>query len=155
MILSAKQIKQAVQEGKLGIELFNEANIKGASYTFTLDSKIRSLEEGQILRADIKPKYTEHSIPHEGYVLEPGQFILGFTKEKLTLNGKYACLLSARGSCAQIGLSILLGSHFAEPDTDCKQTLEISNVTKSPILLFRDMPIVKGVFMTVDEARLI
>lgn len=151
MILSAEQIKQKVQEDNLGIELFNEVNIKGASYTFTLDSKIRSLEEGQTLRADIKPKYIEYTIPDEGYMLEPGQFLLGYTKEKLTLNGKYACLLSARGSCAQIGLSILLGSHFAEPDTDCKQTLEITNVSKSPILLFRDMPIVKGVFMPISE----
>ncbi len=151
MILSAQQIKEVVQEGKLGIDSFNEANIKGASYTFTLDATIHCLDEGQILRADTKPKHTEHSIPDEGYILEPGQFVLGFTKEKLTLNGKYACMLSARGSCAQIGLSILLGSHFAEPDTDCKQTLEISNVSKSPILLFRDMPIVKGVFMPISE----
>jgi dCTP deaminase len=151
MILSAQQIKQAVQEGKIGIDLFNEANIKDASYTFTLDSKIHSIEEYQTLRANIKPRYVESTIPDEGYLLEPGQFILGFTKEKLTLNGKYACLLSARGSCAQIGLNILLGSHFAEPDTDRKQTLEISNVAKSPIILFRDMSIVKGIFMPVDE----
>lgn len=151
MILSAQQIKQAVQEGNLGIDPFNEANIKGASFTFTLDTTIRCLEEGQVLRADTKPKYIEHLIPDEGYVLEPDQFVLGFTKEKLTLNEKYGCLLSARGSCAQIGLSILLGSHFAEPDTDCKQTLEIVNVSKSRILLFRDMAIVKGVFMPIIE----
>lgn len=151
MILSAQQIKQAVQEGKLGIDLFNEANIKGASYTFTLDSTIRSLEEGQVLRADIKPACREQVMPEGGYLLKPGQFVLGFTKEKLTLNGKFACLLSARGSCAQIGLNILLGSHFAEPDTDCKQTLEILNVSDSSILLLPGMAIVKGVFMPVEE----
>ena len=151
MILSAQQIKQAVQAGNLGIDSFDEANIKGASYTFTLDSKIRFLEEGQVLRADIKPKYKEELVPEGGYLLKPGQFVLGFTKEKLTLNGKFACLLSARSSCAQIGLNILLGSHFAEPDTDCKQTLEILNVSDLSIILLSGMGIVKGVFMPVEE----
>ncbi len=152
MILSGEKIKQCVQEGTFSIEPFNVANLKGASYTFTLDSRVLCIEGEQgVLRTDVKPNYTEHHISDTGYVLDPGQFILGFTKEKLKLNNRYACILSARGSCAQIGLSVLLGSHFAEPDTDNKQTLEIANIGRYPILLFSGMLIVKGIFMTIDE----
>lgn len=150
MILSGQKIKQSIQTGNLGIEPFIETHIKGASYTFALDSKILCLEEGQVLRTDKKPAYKESAIPDEGYLLQPAQFILGYTKETLQLNGNYACLLSARGSCAQIGLSVLIGSHFAEPDTNGKQILEITNVSGLPILLFGDMLIVKGIFMPLN-----
>ena len=105
MILSGEKIKRCVEEGQIGIEPFLEKNIKGASYTFTLDNKIRCLKNGQTVKINEKPDYEEFLIPGDGYVLEPGKFILGFTKEKLKLNGRYGCLLSARGSCAQIGLS--------------------------------------------------
>lgn len=150
MILSGEKIKESIREGLFAIDPFVEKNIKGASYTFTLDTKILSLAEGQVLRVDVKPKYEESFIPKEGYVLQPAQCILGFTREKLTLKGMFACFLSTRGSSAQIGLHVLLGSAFAEPDTDNIQILEIVNVSKSPILLLSGMPIVKGVFMSVE-----
>jgi deoxycytidine triphosphate deaminase len=151
MILSGQKIKQCVQESHIGIDPFIETNLKEASYTFTLDSKLRLLEDGQTLRTDVKLNYKEISIPEEGFTLQPGQFVLGFTKEHLKLNNKFACTLSARGSCAQIGLNILLGSHFAEPDTDSQLVLEISNVGGIPIMLFANMLIVKGVFMVVEQ----
>lgn len=149
MILSGQKIKQHIQKNDIGIDPFSEENLKGASYTFTLDSKLRLLEDGQTLRADVKPNYKEIFIPEEGFTLQPGQFVLGFTKEHLKLNNKFACILSARGSCAQIGLNILLGSHFAEPDTDGQLVLEISNVSGLPIVLFSNMLIVKGVFIPI------
>lgn len=150
MILSGEKIKKYIQEGVFRIEPFTESNVKEASYTFTLSSKILRLADNQILRADIKPQYEEFSIFEEGYTLQPGEFVLGFTRERLKLNRKYACLLSARSSCAKIGLNILLGSIFAEPDSDNPQTLEIVNVGKSPIILFPGMPIVKGIFISME-----
>ncbi|MBM3256707.1 MAG: hypothetical protein FJY98_00020 [Candidatus Liptonbacteria bacterium] len=151
MILSGETIKKYVREGLFEINPFSEKNLKGASYTFTLDSKLLRLRDGQkLLRADKKPDYEEIEISNDGYILKPGEFILGFTKEKLKLNDKFACSLSSRGSCAQIGLDILLGSSFAEPDTNNSQTLEIFNVSGSSIVLFRDMPIVKGIFIPID-----
>ena len=58
-------------------------------------------------------------------------------------------LLSTRGSCAQVGLNVLLSDTFAEPDTDCQLALAISNSSKSPILLFENMHIVKGIFFSL------
>ena len=82
--------------------------------------------------------------------MQPGEFVIGFTTETLTLNGKFGCFLSARGSCAQIGLSVLIGSNFAEPDTDNPQALEMVNVSKLPIKLVVGMPIAKGIFSPLN-----
>ncbi len=150
MILSAKKIKKCVQEGIFQIESFNEKNLKGASYTFTLGSKILRFRDNQVLRAGNKPQYEEISIPDKGYTLKPNEFIIGFTKERLKLKGKYACLLSSRRSCAEMGLNILLSDVFAEPDTDNVLSLAILNISSLPIVLFKDMIIIKGIFTPIE-----
>lgn len=146
MFLSGKAIEQAVLGGDLGITPFDASNLKGASYTFTLSQKLRILgaskEEGK-----------EIEISSDGFLLEPGAFVLGFTNEKLALKDKYVCFLSARGSCAQMGLNILLGSYLAEPDTNNIQILEIHNASPFPLKLEAGMRIVKGAFALFGKPK--
>lgn len=149
MIRSRQSIRAAVVRGDLGIDPFNEANVKEASYTLTLAPMLRLLQKTTELHVGHAPAYTETPIPSEGYVLQPNQFVLAYTKERIALKGKYACTLSARGSCAQVGLNILLGSTFAEPDTDSALVLEIANVSGMPIRLMAGMKVVKGIFTDV------
>lgn len=146
MFLSGRKIEEALYDGSLGISRFRRDNLKGASYTFTLSSKILTLKKVEVLNSEQKPEYDEHEIGEEGYLLEPGAFVLGYTEEKLTLNGKYICFLSTRGSIAQLGLNVLLGSAFAEPDTDNPQLVEIHNASPVPIKLLAGTKLIKGVF---------
>lgn len=150
MILSKSSISNAVQSRDLGIDPFKETHLKDASYTFTLSPKIKipHKKDGVIIEAGLI--CDEIQINEDGIALQPGDFILGYTAEKLTLNGKFGCFLSARGSCAQAGLNLLLSSTFAEPDTDWPITIEIHNVSKSPILLAPGMSLIKGVFTRVE-----
>ncbi len=147
MVLSHTTIKEEIAAGRLEIDPFDEKNLKGASYTFTLSSKLRFITTHGHLRTDKKPDYKEIIMDEKGYVLNPEEFLLGLTQEKLSLNGNFACLLSNRGSCAQIGLDVLLSSTFAEPDTNNVQTLEIKNIGQCPILLLPGMSIAKGIFL--------
>ncbi|MFH0891107.1 MAG: hypothetical protein V1856_03680 [Candidatus Liptonbacteria bacterium] len=142
MILSKKSIEQAMENGDLTIEPFNRDSLKDASYTFTLAPKLKVRKQPGL-------EYEEISIGQSGFDLPPGGFIVGFTNEKIALNGKYGCFLSNRSSCAQMGLSVLLGSDFAEPDTDGTQTLEIHNISDNTIRLMAGMKIVKGIFMPI------
>ena len=151
MLLSGDLIQKAVGKGDLLIESFNEKNLKQASYTFTLSSKLLIPKAAALLKIGGKPEHEEISIGSDGFVLNPGDFVLGYTAEHLALKNKYACFLSTRGSCAQAGLSILLGSDFAEPDTDNPLVLEIHNVSNSPIKLEAGMKIVKGIFVRVKS----
>ncbi len=150
MILSGETIRRAVDDGSIGIAPFLTENIKEASYTFTLSADIRIPRKMPMVSLESDAVADELTIDSAGFILDPNMFILGYTQEKLTLNGKFGCMLSARGSCAQIGLNVLLSSTFAEPDTDGKIILEIHNAASSPILLTPGMKIVKGIFFRVE-----
>jgi deoxycytidine triphosphate deaminase len=150
MILSRKKIQETLAGGILNITPFTESNLKEASYTFTLNKKALKLASNQVLEVGIKPAQEPLTIPKRGYSLQPGEFLIGYTKEKLSLNGAFACQLSARGSCAQIGLNVLLSDTFAEPDTNGTLALAINNASNLPILLFEDMKIVKGIFLEIQ-----
>lgn len=146
MIISRNAIKEAVEKGDLVINPFNEENLKGASCSLTLSAKLLIPKKVSLLHISDSMERREIFMDNDGFILNPGEFILGYTEEHLILNNKYACFLSVHGSCAQAGLNILLGSHFAEPDTNNPQMLEIYNVGNSPIKLQKGMKIVKAIF---------
>lgn len=148
-VLSKQSIQQAINEGALAITPFDVSHLKEASYTFTLDSNIQIPDENAIVKPGMM-KYRGEIIPEEGYILQPGEMILGYTHESITLNGKYVCFLSVRRSCASVGLNVLLSDTFVEPDTDGKLTLEIVNIGPSPIVLMTGLPIVKGIFTYIE-----
>jgi deoxycytidine triphosphate deaminase len=134
MVLSKTAITRAIDEGKLSIDPLNISNLKEASYTFTLSDRIKT--HGQ-----------EISISNEGYNLEPGEFLLAYSAETLDLKNNYCCMLSARGSVAQMGINVLLGSNFCEPDTNSSIAIEIHNTSDKTYRLEKGMSIMKGIFI--------
>ncbi|HET8575170.1 MAG TPA: hypothetical protein VFM02_03315 [Candidatus Paceibacterota bacterium] len=150
MILNKHLILEAVRKNDISIDPFFEENFKDASYTFTLDRKIKTLAETATLKLDAV-SYQEHTISEDGFVLLPQQFVVGYTREKLSLHGKYACMLSARGSVAQKGLAVLLTDTFCEPDTDGQIAIAIHNVSNLPVELKAGLKIVKGIFLPVGR----
>lgn len=150
MILSGQTIEQVVQSGQMSIDPFQKENLRGASYTFTLGSKLRIPKKMPLVSLETGITFDEIKIEDKGFILEPNQFVLGFTQEILSLKNTFTCTLSARGSCAQIGLNVLLSSTFAEPDTNSVMIIEIYNASQNPILLKPGMPIVKGIFTRIE-----
>ncbi len=150
MILSSSSIQAAVRNSELGITPFDESNLKGASYTFTLSPKLLIPKKVELLIVGGECERYQFTMGPDGYILQPGEFVLGFTAEHLALRDRYACFLGTRGSCAQLGLSVLLSSSIAEPDTDNAIILEIHNAGNSPIRLEAGMKIMKGAFMPVS-----
>lgn len=123
MVLSQKTIKQYIEDGKIKIEPFDLSNLKEASYTFLLQ---------------------------DGLTLNPGEFVIGVTKEKITLAEDVCCFLSTRGSVAQQGIDSLQSSNFVEPMSDNHLKLEIKNNSEYPITLEAGTKIVKGIFVRVE-----
>lgn len=139
MFLSAKKITEAIETDDLSITPFSEIKLKSASYTFTLDKILKDVVTGQ----DI-------DMPIDGYILEPGAFVIGKTVEVINLKNKYICILGTRSSMAQQGIDVLQGSTIAEPDTNAQLTLEISNNGPKPRYLLPGMGIAKGIFTKID-----
>ncbi len=141
MILSNNSIQKYVDKGEIVITPFNRDHLKAASYTLTLGECLYFI--------DNNGNKVSKNISSEPHLLKPNEFILGETEEHIRFNGKFAGILSTRGSCAQRGIHVLLGSIFIEPDTDNKIILEIVNESSKPVELTCGMKIVKCVFMKV------
>ncbi len=127
MFLNKQAIQEAVRNGDISISDFNDEYLKAASYTLTL--------------GPIDGKSTKE--------LKPREFVLLETKEKVTLNGKYSCLLITPAYLAKQGIDVTQGSNFAEPDTDNTFILETSNSGNAPVTFTQGMKIVKVVFARI------
>jgi dCTP deaminase len=153
MILSDKDILDSIKNHHIFIDPLKGEMLNPGSYTFTLGSKI--LKQKVIDLIDTKNldlEYEEIIIDETGYILNPGDFILGQTMEKVSVSQDFCCILDARTTLARIGLNVLQGSTFIEPgQTASHETLEISNISKSKIKIYPGMKIVKGIFIKLSS----
>lgn len=154
MILTAEQIKKAVTDGDIRIEPFTEEHLKPASYSFTLGNKYKKLKKVEFVDSKVKQQeFEEFELGEDGYLLQPGEFIICHTAETLKLGKSIACFLTMRGAKAQMGLDALGGEIFCEPGSeggwDGKLMLETVNRGPYPIKLFPGITIIKAIFMKV------
>lgn len=150
MLLSRSAIQARLDQGFIQLDPFDPAHFKEASYTFHLGDRVRTYSADQVIDLEqIEPSYEERVLPMEGYVLEPGAFVVAFLQERVRLSSDVAMLLSVRGSCAQVGLNALNSDLFVEPNSDLHLKLAMKNVSSLPIRLRPGMRIVKGLFFQV------
>jgi dCTP deaminase len=87
MIFAKKEILKLIEKEKIKIEPFDESAIGPASIDLTLDNKLRVFNsKNKIIEEDVDyEKITKVIDISKGYVLKPGELVLGITKEKITL----------------------------------------------------------------------
>ena len=136
-------------DGNIVISPFDEANLKEADYAFTLGETLRTPGNGPIDIREESLDFGEFHIPKEGYVLEPGQFVVGVTAEKITLDMTVGCLLAARSDIAQAGVDPIQSSSWVAPGSDNYLVLEIKNNGSNPVRLFSAVKMVKGIFIPI------
>lgn len=149
MILSANEIEAKLKAGEISITPFDTSNLKPASYMLTLGRVLRKLKPVPELDAREEPEVEELLIPDDGYLLQPGEHILGITAEIVGLSKKYSCLLSNRAGLAMLGLDVSQSSFYCEPGTTHAYTMEMVNNGPLPVRLFSGLRIAKAVFVTV------
>lgn len=154
MILSNTDIKKYIEKEKIVIYPYRVEDVCPASYSFRLgENLLRPYGNDTIdFKRNILPEYEEITIGEVGYTLNPGEFILGQTMEKLTLNNKLAMIIEGRSALARCGIETVQTSAFIEPDhTNSIITLEIKNNGKSPFVLYPKMRFCKGVFYVLNS----
>ena len=105
MILAKPEILRQIQDGRIKIEPFDEEAVGPASIDLTLDNKLRVFNTDQhITRTDIDYKTLAKLVDiTDGYLLEPGELVLGITKEKITLPEDVCGWLNSRSRFAGSG----------------------------------------------------
>jgi dCTP deaminase len=73
--------------------------------------------------------------PEDGFVLHPGEFVLGVTKEQVNLPDNIVGRIEGKSSLGRIGLMIHVTSGFIDPGFRGCLTLQMTNIMRVPLVL--------------------
>jgi len=105
MILTAAAIAQACQAGDIVIDPYDAARLSPNAYDWRLGAQIRTCTgpASSPLDAAAPTPYTEHVIPADGTLLQPGVLYLGVTHER-TGSERYAQLINGDRTIGALGI---------------------------------------------------
>ncbi len=146
MVLSDKSIREEIGSGGIGIDPFDPSDVQPASVDLHLDDKVLVFRNSTAPYVDLKeavPELNEMVVISEAqpFILHPGEFVLGSTLERVTLSDSLVARLEGKSSLGRIGLLIHSTAGFVDPGWDGHLTLELSNVSRLPLTLYKGMPI--------------
>lgn len=151
MILTRDILLEKIKKKEIKVEPFDSKAIGPASVDLTLDTKIRVFKTDKphlIINEDEDYKKVTKvvDISRTGYLLKPGELVLGITKEKITLPGNICGWLNSRSRFARLGLMSHITAPFISPGVSNCQVLEIYNAGNHPIKLVAGVKICQMVF---------
>jgi dCTP deaminase len=85
---------------------------------------------------------------HSRFMLHPNQLILGVTFEYLSLPADLCCIINSRSSWGRLGL-VVATAITVQPGYKGCLTLELVNLSESPIALYPGLPVGQLVFQDV------
>ena len=149
MIISDKDIEERIKKEEIVIEPFKKENLQPSSLDLELSGEVRVFDNWQKGEVDVRKKEDISrviKIQKGGFVLHPGEFILGSTKEKVTLPLDVAAKLEGRSSLGRLGLIVHATAGYVDPGFCGWLTFEIANISKLPIRMYAGMRIAQIVF---------
>ncbi len=146
MVLSDKSIRDEIASGRISISPFDPADVQPASVDLHLNDKVLVFRNSTSPFIDLRREVPDLNEMVEikddqPFILHPGEFVLGNTLERITLSDAIVARLEGKSSLGRIGLLIHSTAGFVDPGWDGNLTLELSNVSRLPLTLYKGMPI--------------
>lgn len=141
MILTGDAIREAIRNGEIEINPFDESQMNPNSYNLRLDRDIKTYRLGYNGVLDCKKKNPTMDCiitKKHGMILYPGKLYLGTTVE-FTKTNKYVPMLEGRSSLARLGISVHQTGGFGDIGFAGQWTLEITCV--EPVRIYPDMQV--------------
>jgi dCTP deaminase len=156
MVLSDRTIRRLLEEGRIGIEPYEEELLQPSSVDVRVDRLFRVFRNSRYPFIDVKQEMEELTElvqvePEEAFILHPGEFVLGSTLERITLPDDLVARLEGKSSLGRLGLLIHSTAGFIDPGWDGHVTLELSNVANLPITIYYGMKIGQVSFVQLSE----
>lgn len=153
-MLADRDIRLLRSHGDIDISPFDEAALQPASYDLTLDRHfllpnptVTEIDMAQVTPGHMVPE----SVSNEGIVLEPGDFILGSTRERVKIGGRYLGRVEGKSSIGRLGVLVHVTAGFIDPGFEGKVTLEIVNVAPWEITLYPGQRIAQIAFSRMES----
>ena len=145
MILSDAEIKELIQQGNIYVPTDNhpiDLELQGgpSSVDLRLGPEMLLFDNHAMriidLSEKIPPRMRRVQIDEkEGFVLHPGEFVLGTTVEAVRIPEELVGRLEGRSSLGRLGLVIHATAGFIDPGFEGQITLEMQNIGTQPLLL--------------------
>ncbi|NLE86437.1 MAG: dCTP deaminase [Myxococcales bacterium] len=160
MILSDRDIRERLARGDLGIEPLDDPELQiqpasvdlrlGASFVVyrlphvpCIDPHDARSVEGYTERIDIAPD--------GAFVLQPGEFALGSTWERVRVPADLVARVEGRSSIGRLAVVVHATAGFIDPGFEGQITLELSNLGRCAVKLYPGMRISQVVFHTMTS----
>jgi len=154
-MLSQEDILKFVKTGDIYLENFSKKDLRQASYNLHLDNKIAFSKKGKVDAQKLKnlnKLYDQKTV--DEFVLKPGTFILGRTKEKVGISKKLGMLFDGKSTLARIGLTVTQTAMLIQPGHGVpkprKIVMEIKNDSPFDITMKKGMSIAKCIFFKLE-----
>ncbi|HVF52092.1 MAG TPA: dCTP deaminase [Actinomycetota bacterium] len=157
MILSDRDIRKEIGDGRIGIDPFDEADVQPSSVDLHVDRYFRTFHNHRYPFIDVKQpmddltELVEVDTP-EAFILHPGEFVLGSTAEYVRLPDDIVASLEGKSSLGRLGLLIHSTAGVVDAGFEGHLTLELSNVANLPITIYPGMKIGQIIFMRLTSA---
>ncbi|HWH36692.1 MAG TPA: dCTP deaminase [Candidatus Limnocylindrales bacterium] len=155
-VLSDRDIRAAMQAGRIRIDPYDTACLQPSSVDLHLDGDFRVFRNNRYPYIDVRapqPDLTElvSIVDDEPFILHPSEFVLGQTLEWIELPDDLVARLEGRSSLGRLGLLIHSTAGYVDPGWKGNLTLELSNVANLPIALYRGMSIGQISFLKMSS----
>lgn len=160
MILSDRDIRKALETGRIGIEPMPdlEAQLGSVSIDFRLGPTFMVFEHSRHSYIDPrKPQSIGEAMrtievsEDEPFIMQPGDFALASTIECLTLPDDLLGRLEGRSSIARLGITVHSTAAVFEPGWYGTATMELSNLGRMAVALYPGMRICAFSFEEVSS----
>jgi dCTP deaminase len=146
VLLSDRDIKAEIDTERVRLEPYDPGMIQPSSIDVRLDKYFRLFDNHKYPVID--PSLDQPDLTRlvevssdDGFVLHPGEFVLGSTLETVTLPDDLAARVEGKSSLGRLGLMTHATAGFVDPGFSGHVTLELSNVATLPIILWPGMKI--------------
>lgn len=160
MILSDRDILGEIEARRIAVEPFERECVQPSSVDLHLGNKLLLFRNSHRPFIDTREPVDElmeaQEVPFgEGFAVHPLEVLLANTFESVTLPDDLVARLEGKSSLARLGLQVHATAGFVDPGWHGCLTLELSNVTKFPILIYPGMKIVQISFMRMTSSVLV
>src|ERR1700720_1533196 len=156
MVLSDHSIREALAAGNIVIDPFDDACVQPSSVDLHVDQYFRLFRNHTSRVIDVRENQEDLTelvdTGEDPLILHPGEFVLGSTKERVTLPAALVARLEGKSSLGRLGLLIHSTAGFVDAGWDGHLTLELSNVANLPITVYPGMKIGQISFMNMTTA---
>lgn len=156
--MSDKDVLAAIKSGRIKIEPFEEKNIMAIGIDLCLGNEFRLFKMDHKSHIDpskpesIETTYLVRTENNKPFMIHPGDFILGVTREYIELPDDIAARIDGRSSLGRLGIIVHSTSGHCDPGFAGKLTLEISNIGKLPVALYPGMRFCSLIFEQTTTA---